>query len=78
MHRLELDDIKTIRKNAVGFAFEKMFGFIGSNVGHGGENVGAMCGRAFDAVAMVDAAFASFMVDIEVLKVIVEVHGAST
>ena len=42
----------------------------------GGEDIGAMCRRTFDAVAVVDAALPGFMVHVKVLHVVVEVDGA--
>ena len=45
-------------------------------MGNGRENVGAVGGRALDAVAVIDAALARFMVDVEVLEVVVKVDGA--
>lgn len=42
------------------------------------EDIGAMRSRAFNAVSVVDPALASFMVDVEVLEVVVEVDAAST
>ena len=43
---------------------------------YGGENVCAMCGGALDAVSVVNPAFSCFVVDVEVLEVVVEVDGA--
>ena len=52
-----------------------MLCFVGRDVGDGGENIRAVCGRTFDAVSMVNAAFTSLMIDIEVLQVVVEIDG---
>lgn len=78
VHGLKFDDVETIGEDAVGFALEKMFAFVGRDVRNGGEYVGAVGCRAFDAVSVVDTAFASFMVNVKVLKVVVKVDGAST
>ena len=43
---------------------------------YGGEHVGTVCGRALNAISMIDTTFSGFVVDVEVLKVIVEVDGA--
>ena len=45
-------------------------------MGNGRENVCAVSGRALDAVAVIDSALARFMVDVEVLEVVVKVDGA--
>lgn len=43
---------------------------------YGRKHVRTMCCRSFDAVSMVDATFTGFMVDIEVLEVVVKIDGA--
>ena len=45
-------------------------------MGDGRENVGAMGRRPLDAVSVVNAAFPRLVVDIEVLKIVVEVDAA--
>ena len=35
-----------------------------------------MCCRSFDTVSMVDATFTGFVVDVEVLEVVIKVNGA--
>ena len=76
VHRLELDDIKTVGEDAVRFSLEEMLALVGGDVGDSGEDVGAVGGGTLDAVAMVDAALACFMVNVKVLEVVVEVDGA--
>jgi len=39
------------------------------------EHIGAMSRRPFDAVSVVDTAFARLVIDVEVLKVVVEVDA---
>ena len=73
VHRLELDDIQTIGQDAIWLAFQQVLAFIRRDVRDGGEHVGAMCSGAFDAVAVIDTAFAGLMVDIEVLQIVVEI-----
>lgn len=46
-------------------------------MGYGSENIRAMCGRALDAVSVIDPTFSCFVVDIKVLEVVVEIDGAS-
>ena len=55
-----------------------MLRLVRGDVRYSCEDVRAMRGRAFDAVSVVDAALACFVVDVEVLKVVVEVNAAST
>lgn len=76
VHRLELDDVQAVRKNAIGFALEKMLALVGGDMGNGGEYVSAMGRRTFDAVSVVDSAFSRFMVDVKVLQVVVEIDRA--
>ena len=40
------------------------------------KDIGAVCRGTFDAVSMIDSTFACFVVDIEVLKVVVEVDAS--
>ncbi len=42
------------------------------------EHVGTMSGTPLDTITMIDSSFASFMVDIKVLKVVVEIDGSRT
>jgi hypothetical protein len=46
-------------------------------MGYGGEHVGTVCSGAFDAVAVVNTAFSGFVIDVEVLEVVVKVNRAS-
>ena len=50
-----------------------MLCLIGGNVGDGGEDIGAVGSRAFDAISVVDTTLPRFVVDIKVLKIVVEV-----
>ena len=76
VHGLELDDVEAVGDDAVGLALEEVLGLVGGDVRDGGEDVGAVRGAPLDAVAVVDAAFAGLVVDVEVLEVVVEVDGA--
>ena len=76
VHCLELDNIETIWENTIGLALEQMSALVGHDVENGRENVGAVGGRALNAVAVVDAALAGLMVDVEVLEVVVKVDRA--
>ena len=40
------------------------------------KDIGAVCRRTFDAVSMIDSTFACFVVDVEVLEVVVEVYAS--
>lgn len=70
-----------------------MFGFESGNVRDGSEDIGAVGSRSFDAVSIrqliskavgavslpvVDTPFASLVVDIKVLEVVVEIYTTST
>ena len=76
VHCLELDNIKTIWENTIRLVLEQMFALVGHDVENSHENVGAVGRRVLDAVAVVDAALAGLMVDVEVLEVVVKVDGA--
>jgi hypothetical protein len=76
VHRLELDDVEAVREHAVGLALEEVLGLVRGDVADGREHVRAVRGGALDAVAVVDAALAGLVVDVEVLQVVVEVDAA--
>ena len=67
VHGLELDDIESVGEDAIWFTLEEMLGLVGGDVGDGGKDVGAVGGGALYTVTVVDAALASFVVDVEVL-----------
>lgn len=73
MHRLEFNNIKPVRQDAVRLALEEVLALICSDMRHSCEDVCAMRGGALNAVAMVDSALASLVVDIEILQVVVEI-----
>ena len=54
-----------------------MLRFVCGDVRNSGENICAMSSRAFNAVSVVDTTLARFVIDVEVLKVVVEVDAAS-
>ena len=76
VHGLELDDIQPIRQYPVGFPLQQMLTLISSDMRYSREHVCTMCCRSFNTVSMVDAAFTGFVVDVEVLEVVVKVNGA--
>lgn len=76
VHRLELDNIKTVRYDTVGFALEKVLGFVRGDVRDGCENIRTMSRGPLDTVPMVDAALASFMINVEILQIVVEVDAS--
>jgi len=51
-----------------------VFALVGGYVRNGGEDVGTVGGRTFDTISVVDASLSGFMIDIEVLEVVVKVH----
>ena len=78
VHRLELDDIQSIRQHSVRFPLQQMLTLVRSYMRYGSKYIGAMCGGALDTVSVVDSALSGFVIDIKVLEIVVEVDGAST
>jgi len=52
-----------------------MFTFVGSDVRYCGEDISTMSRGSLDAVSMVNSPLPSFVVDVEVLEIIVEIDG---
>lgn len=50
-----------------------MFTFVRRDVRDGSEDIGAVGGGALDAVSVVDSTFSCFVIDVEVLEVVVEI-----
>ena len=76
VHGLELDDIESVGEDAIWFTLEEMLGLVGGDVGDGGKDVGTVGGGAFYTVTVVDAALASFVVDIKILEIVVKIDAA--
>lgn len=76
VHSLELDDVETVRKNAIRLPLQKMLALVGGDMRNGGENVRTVRRGTFDAVSVVDSAFPRFVVHVKVLEIVVEVDGA--
>lgn len=55
-----------------------MLGFVGSDVRDSSKDVAAVGGGTLDAVAVVDTALASLVVDVKVAEVVIKVNGSST
>ena len=53
-----------------------MLGFVCGDMRHGGENVSAVSCRAFNAVSMIYSTLPCFVVDIEVLQIIIKINAA--
>lgn len=47
------------------FSFQQVLSLNGGDLGHGGEDVGAVCGRPFHAVAVVDLPLTRLPIHIE-------------
>ena len=75
---MELDYIEAVGEDAVRFALEKVLGLVRGDMRNRGENVGTMGRRSLDAVTVVDPAFSGLVIDVEVLKIVVEVDAACT
>lgn len=76
MHGRELGNVEAIGQDSVRLALQQVLALERGNVGDGREDVTRMSRRALDAVPVVDAALPSFRVNIEPLKVVVEVNRA--
>lgn len=76
VHRLELDDVETVREDAIGLVLEQVLALVRGDVRNRREHVRAVRQQAFDAVSVVDSALARLVVDIEVLEIVVEIDGA--
>ena len=74
---MELDYIEAVGEDAVRFALEKVLGLVRGDMRNRGENVGTMGRRSLDAVTVVDPAFSGLVIDVEVLKIVVEIDAAS-
>jgi hypothetical protein len=72
----ELLHAEAVRRDHVGLSLEQVLGLVARDLRDGGENVGAVSGGAFHAVAMVDATIARLLVQVEVRQVVVEVTVA--
>jgi hypothetical protein len=77
VHGLKLDNIQTIRKDAIWFPFEEIFSLVSGDVGDRGEYICAVGCTAFDTVSVVDTAFPCLVVDVKVLEVVIKVDGTS-
>lgn len=67
VHCLELHYVQSVRKDAIWLSFQQMFAFVSSDVRNRRKDVRAVCGGTLDAIAVVDPAFACFVIDIKVL-----------
>ena len=76
VHGRKLDDVQAVGRDAVRLAFEQVLRLVRGDVRDGGKDVGAVRCGALDAVAVVDAALAGFVVDVKVLEVVVKVYRA--
>lgn len=76
VHGLEFDDVQTIWKNAIGLALEEMFGLKSSDMRNGGENVSTMGSASLYTIAMIDAPLACLVIDVKILKIVVEIHAS--
>ena len=54
-----------------------MFAFICGDVRDSGEDVSAVCGGTFNAVSVIDSALARFVINVEILQIVVEIDAAS-
>lgn len=78
VHSLEFYYVQSVGKDAVGFALKQVLRLIGSDMRDSREDIGTMCCRTLDTVSVVYTAFSSFVVDVKVLKVVIEIYTAGT
>lgn len=78
VHCLELDYIQAIWKDAIWLSLQKVLALPCGDSADCGEYICAVRGSAFNAVAVIYATFASFMVNIKVGKIVVEIDTSST
>ena len=78
VHRLEFDHVQAVWKNAVWLALQQVLALVCGDMRHGREDIGAVRGGTLNAVPVVDTALSRFVVDIEVLEIVVEVDRAGT
>ena len=55
-----------------------MLAFIGGDVTDCREDIGGMSSSAFYAISVIDPSFAGFMIDVEILQIVVKVDRSST
>jgi len=55
-----------------------MLAFVGGDVTDCREDIGGMSSCAFYAISVIDPSFAGFMIDVEILQIVVKVDRSST
>lgn len=78
MHSLKLDDIQAIGQYPIRLAFQQMLTLVCRNMGDGRKDISTVSSRTFNTVSVIDTTFPSFVIDVEVLKIIVEIYGTGT
>ena len=73
VHRLELNHIETVREDPIRLALQQVLALVRRDMRHSREHVRTVRGRALDAVSVVDSTFSCFVIDVEVLEVVVEI-----
>lgn len=76
VHGRKLGDVETVGEDTIGLALEQMLTLVGGDVGNGGEDIAGVGGSTLDAVSVVDTTLSSLGIDIEPLKVVVEIYRA--
>ena len=72
----ELGDVEAVGENTIGLALQLMLTLVSGNVGNRGEDIAGMGGSSLDAVSVIDTTLSGLGIDVEPLKVVVEVYGA--
>ena len=71
-------DIQTVGSDDVWLPLDEVLRLLGRDVTDGREDVSEVGGRPLQAVSVVDLPLARLYVHVEVLEVVIEVHGSST
>jgi len=78
MHSLKLDDIQAIGQYPIRFTFQQMLTLVCRNMGDGRKDISTVSSRTFNTVSVIDTTFSSFVIDVEVLEIVVEIYGTGT
>ena len=78
MHCLELDYIQAIWKDTIRLSLQKVLALPRSDSADGRKHICAVRSSALNAVAVIYATLASFMVNIKVGKIVVEINTSGT
>ena len=78
VHSAKLNNVQPIRQDSIRFPLQKMLSLVRRDMAHSSEHISTMCSTSFDAVTMVDTTLSSFVINVEIGEVVVEVYAAGT